>query len=99
MKDKKVSFLYLSNDILQNSKRKGGDFVNEFWRVLPRSLKHFYENGGEDGKKVVARLVSFIIFHCYVINFSRSTSSFYSRVVQEHCPRIQEDVNVPVPLD
>ena len=98
-KDKKVSFLYLSNDILQNSKRKGGDFVNEFWRVLPRSLKHVYENGGEDGKKVVARLVSFIIFHCYVINFSRSTSSFYSRVVQEHCPRIQEDVNVPVPLD
>ncbi|CAN6352722.1 unnamed protein product [Urochloa humidicola] len=57
MKDKKVSFLYLSNDILQNSKRKGGDFVNEFWRVLPRSLKHVYENGGEDGKKVVARLI------------------------------------------
>ncbi|CAL4995791.1 unnamed protein product [Urochloa decumbens] len=56
-KDKKVSFLYLSNDILQNSKRKGGDFVNEFWRVLPRSLKHVYENGGEDGKKVVARLI------------------------------------------
>ncbi|KAG2555625.1 hypothetical protein PVAP13_8NG016103 [Panicum virgatum] len=56
-KDKKVSFLYLSNDILQNSKRKGGDFVNEFWRVLPRSLKHVYENGGEEGKKVVARLI------------------------------------------
>ncbi|KAL6871007.1 hypothetical protein ACP4OV_014855 [Aristida adscensionis] len=54
--DKKVSFLYLSNDILQNSKRKGGEYVNEFWRVLPRSLKHFYENGGEEGKKVVARL-------------------------------------------
>ncbi|WVZ88165.1 hypothetical protein U9M48_034713 [Paspalum notatum var. saurae] len=56
-KDKKVSFLYLSNDILQNSKRKGGDFVHEFWRVLPRSLKHVYENGGEEGKKVVARLI------------------------------------------
>ncbi|KAJ1264592.1 hypothetical protein BS78_08G011300 [Paspalum vaginatum] len=56
-KDKKVSFLYLSNDILQNSKRKGGDYVHEFWRVLPRSLKHVYENGGEEGKKVVARLI------------------------------------------
>ncbi|XP_062202213.1 protein transport protein sec31-like isoform X2 [Phragmites australis] len=55
-KDKKVSFLYLSNDILQNSKRKGGEYVNEFWRVLPRSLKHVYENGEEEGKKVVARL-------------------------------------------
>ncbi|KAJ1273996.1 hypothetical protein BS78_05G029400 [Paspalum vaginatum] len=56
-KDKKVSFLYLSNDILQNSKRKGRDYVNEFWNVLPRSLKHVYENGGEEGKKVVARLI------------------------------------------
>ncbi|KQJ92467.1 proline-rich protein 36 isoform X2 [Brachypodium distachyon] len=55
--DKKVSFLYLSNDILQNSKRKGGEFVNEFWRVLPGLLKDFYENGGEHGKKVVARLI------------------------------------------
>ncbi|VAI15875.1 unnamed protein product [Triticum turgidum subsp. durum] len=55
--DKKVSFLYLSNDILQNSKRKGGEFVNEFWRVLPGLLKDFYENGGQDGKKVVARLI------------------------------------------
>uniref|UniRef100_A0ACD5X7V1 Uncharacterized protein n=1 Tax=Avena sativa TaxID=4498 RepID=A0ACD5X7V1_AVESA len=56
-KDKKVSFLYLSNDILQNSKRKGGEFVNEFWRVLPGSLKGVYDNGGEHGKKVVARLI------------------------------------------
>ncbi|XP_051186013.1 uncharacterized protein [Lolium perenne] len=55
--DKKVSFLYLSNDILQNSKRKGSEFVNEFWRVLPGLLKDFYENGGQNGKKVVARLI------------------------------------------
>ncbi|VAH92892.1 unnamed protein product [Triticum turgidum subsp. durum] len=56
-KDKKVSFLYLSNDILQNSKRKGGEFVNEFWKVLPGSLKDVHDNGGEHGKKVVARLI------------------------------------------
>lgn len=31
--------------------------MHEFWRVLPRSLKHVYENGGEEGKKVVARLI------------------------------------------
>jgi hypothetical protein len=91
-KDKKVSFLYLSNDILQNSKRKGGDFVNEFWRVLPRSLKYVYENGGEDGKKVVARLVSFTFFHCNVINSLQATSSFCSRVVLESSPRMQKDV-------
>ncbi|GJN13907.1 hypothetical protein PR202_gb00663 [Eleusine coracana subsp. coracana] len=55
--DKKISYLYLSNDILQNSKRKGGEYVNEFWRVLPRSLKYVYENGEDEGKKVVARLI------------------------------------------
>ncbi|KAL5676982.1 hypothetical protein ACJX0J_013113, partial [Zea mays] len=54
--EKKIPFLYLSNDILQNSKRKGADYVDEFWRVLPRSLKHVYENGGEEGRKQVARL-------------------------------------------
>jgi hypothetical protein len=68
-KDKKVSLLYLSNDILQNSKRKGGEFVNEFWRVLPGSLKDVYGNGGEHGKKVVARLVSCLLFHHYSLYF------------------------------
>jgi regulator of Ty1 transposition protein 103 len=68
-KDKKVSFLYLSNDILQNSKRKGGEFVNEFWRVLPGLLKDVYDNGGEHGKKVVARLVSCLLFHHYSLHF------------------------------
>ncbi|KAK3118299.1 hypothetical protein QOZ80_9BG0696980 [Eleusine coracana subsp. coracana] len=55
--NKKISYLYLSNDILQNSKRKGGEYVNEFWRVLPRSLKYVYENEEDEGKKVVARLI------------------------------------------
>ncbi|KAG8093519.1 hypothetical protein GUJ93_ZPchr0012g21289 [Zizania palustris] len=57
-KDKKISFLYLSNDILQNSKRKGGEFVNEFWRVLPGLLKDLYNNGEDDVKKVVGRLIN-----------------------------------------
>ncbi|XP_010931495.1 uncharacterized protein [Elaeis guineensis] len=56
-KEQKVSFLYLANDILQNSRRKGSEFVNEFWKVLPGCLKNVYENGEENGKKVVMRLV------------------------------------------
>lgn len=57
-KDQRVTFLYLSNDILQNSRRKGSEFVNEFWKVLPAVLKQVYDNG-ELGKKAVTRLVSF----------------------------------------
>lgn len=59
-KEQCISFLYLANDILQNSKRKGGEFVNEFWKVLPAALRHVYESGDEDGRKAVTRLVSLI---------------------------------------
>ncbi|GMI84583.1 hypothetical protein HRI_002127600 [Hibiscus trionum] len=56
-KERRVSFLYLANDILQNSRRKGSEYVNEFWKVLPAALKHVYDNGDENRKKAVTRLV------------------------------------------
>ncbi|KAM7505171.1 hypothetical protein LguiB_004075 [Lonicera macranthoides] len=56
-KEQRVSFLYLSNDILQNSRRKGSEFVNEFWKILPATLKNVYESGDENGKKAASRLV------------------------------------------
>lgn len=54
----KVPLLYLANDILQNSKRKGNEFVTEFWKVLPSALKDVLENGDSHGKNVISRLVS-----------------------------------------
>ncbi|XP_042514104.1 regulation of nuclear pre-mRNA domain-containing protein 2-like isoform X2 [Macadamia integrifolia] len=56
-KEQRVAFLYLANDILQNSRRKGSEFVNEFWKVLPAVLKDVYENGDDHGRKAVSRLV------------------------------------------
>lgn len=53
----KVPLLYLANDILQNSKRKGNEFVSEFWKVLPAALKAVVEKGDDHGKNVVSRLV------------------------------------------
>lgn len=59
----KVPLLYLANDILQNSKRKGNEFVSEFWKVLPAALKEVVEKGDDRGKNVVSRLVSqFMIY-------------------------------------
>nr|KYP56835.1 Regulation of nuclear pre-mRNA domain-containing protein 1B [Cajanus cajan] len=55
-KEQRISFLYLANDILQNSRRKGSEFVNEFWKVLPAALRHVYDSD-EHGKKVVTRLI------------------------------------------
>lgn len=54
----KVPLLYLANDILQNSKRKGNEFVTEFWKVLPAALKDVGEKGDDHGKKAVSRLVA-----------------------------------------
>lgn len=61
--EQQVSFLYLANDILQNSRRKGTEFVSEFWKVLPTALKGVYVSGAENCRKVASRLViSFIAF-------------------------------------
>ncbi|KAF5749832.1 regulation of nuclear pre-mRNA domain-containing protein 1B-like [Tripterygium wilfordii] len=54
----KVPLLYLANDILQNSKRNGNEFVTEFWKVLPAALKDVAEKGDDRGKNVVSRLVA-----------------------------------------
>ena len=35
--------MFLSNDIIQNSKRKGNEFTQEFSRVLPDALSHTYK--------------------------------------------------------
>ncbi|KAL3524750.1 hypothetical protein ACH5RR_013122 [Cinchona calisaya] len=54
----KVPLLYLANDILQNSKRNGNEFVTGFWKVLPSALKDIVEKGDDRGKNVVSRLVN-----------------------------------------
>ncbi|XP_039114275.1 LOW QUALITY PROTEIN: regulation of nuclear pre-mRNA domain-containing protein 1B-like [Dioscorea cayenensis subsp. rotundata] len=56
-KEQKIPLLYVANDILQNSKRNGTEFVGEFWKVLPGALKDVMENGDDRGKNVVSRLV------------------------------------------
>lgn len=58
----KVPLLYLANDILQNSRRKGNEFVAEFWKVLPAALKDVAMKGDDHGKKVVSRLVISFLF-------------------------------------
>ncbi|KAL7600647.1 hypothetical protein Lser_V15G22368 [Lactuca serriola] len=53
----KVPLLYLANDILQNSRKKGNEFVFEFWKVLPGVLKDLIEKADDQGRKAVNRLV------------------------------------------
>ncbi|XP_047308726.1 regulation of nuclear pre-mRNA domain-containing protein 1B-like [Impatiens glandulifera] len=56
-KKERVAFLYLANDILQNSRRKGSEYVNEFWKVLPGALNNVFQSADDHGKKAATRLM------------------------------------------
>ncbi|KAL6509153.1 hypothetical protein OROGR_022463 [Orobanche gracilis] len=56
-REQRLAFLYLANDILQNSRRKGAEFAAEFWNVLMDSLRDVIENGDESEKKAALRLI------------------------------------------
>ncbi|XP_062105392.1 uncharacterized protein LOC133817025 [Humulus lupulus] len=57
-RDQRLAFLYLANDILQNSRRKGSEFVGEFWKVLPDALRDLMDNGDDFGRSAAQRLVN-----------------------------------------
>ncbi|KAK9061649.1 hypothetical protein SSX86_018832 [Deinandra increscens subsp. villosa] len=59
-RDQRLAFLYLANDILQNSRRKGSEFVAEFWKVLPDALRDVIDNGDEFGRNSALRLVNIL---------------------------------------
>ncbi|XP_044503314.1 regulation of nuclear pre-mRNA domain-containing protein 1B [Mangifera indica] len=56
--EQRLAFLYLANDILQNSRRKGSEFVGEFWKVLPDALRDVMDNGDEFGRNAARRLIN-----------------------------------------
>ncbi|XP_058004649.1 uncharacterized protein LOC110636459 isoform X2 [Hevea brasiliensis] len=56
-REQRLAFLYLANDILQNSRRKGSEFVAEFWKVLPDALHDVIGNGDEVGRNAALRLI------------------------------------------
>ena len=68
--DQKVPLLYLANDILQNSKRQGNEFVQEFWNVLPKALKDIVSQGDDNGKSAVARVVFLSLSLSFILRWS-----------------------------
>lgn len=56
--DRKLTLLYLANDVIQNSKKKGPEFKNEFRKLLPRSLQLVSREKGDSLRKSVERIVS-----------------------------------------
>ncbi|GBF95787.1 hypothetical protein Rsub_08223 [Raphidocelis subcapitata] len=55
--DRKLALLYLANHILQEGRRKGTAFQEEFFRALPKALRNLSQAGDDKARRAVARLV------------------------------------------
>uniref|UniRef100_A0A3Q1AJG0 Regulation of nuclear pre-mRNA domain-containing protein 1A n=1 Tax=Amphiprion ocellaris TaxID=80972 RepID=A0A3Q1AJG0_AMPOC len=55
---RKLTFLYLANDVIQNSKRKGPEFTQDFAPIIVDAFKHVYREGEEGCKKQLGRVLS-----------------------------------------
>lgn len=50
--------MFLANDVLQNGKRKGTEFLNEFKHVLPAGFQHCAQGGSVEAIRGLERLIS-----------------------------------------
>ncbi|RXN34287.1 regulation of nuclear pre-mRNA domain-containing 1B-like isoform X1 [Labeo rohita] len=55
---RKLTFLYLANDVIQNSKKKGPEFTKDFEGVLVDACSHVAREGDEGCKKHMERLLN-----------------------------------------
>lgn len=49
--NKKLTFMYLANDVIQNSKKKGPEYGKEFGLVLKKAFEHLASVGIDDKMK------------------------------------------------
>ncbi|NP_955850.1 regulation of nuclear pre-mRNA domain-containing protein 1B isoform X2 [Danio rerio] len=55
---RKLTFLYLANDVIQNSKKKGPEFAKDFEGVLIDACSHVARDGDDGCKKQMDRLLT-----------------------------------------
>ncbi|XP_030642006.1 regulation of nuclear pre-mRNA domain-containing protein 1B [Chanos chanos] len=55
---RKLTFLYLANDVIQNSKKKGPEFTRDFEGVLVDACSHVAREGDDGCKKHMERLLN-----------------------------------------
>lgn len=53
--DRKITFLYLANDIMQSSRKKSGEFIQEFSKIIKPAIIHIYREG--DSQNSVLRVL------------------------------------------
>ena len=56
--NRKLTLLYLANDVIQTGKKKGLEFKVEFSKLLPRALQHMSREKDDSFRKSVERVIS-----------------------------------------
>ncbi|XP_077370647.1 regulation of nuclear pre-mRNA domain-containing protein 1B isoform X2 [Festucalex cinctus] len=85
---RKLTFLYLANDVIQNSKKKGPEFTKDFETVLIDACSHVASEVDESCKKHMERL----------LNIWKERSLYRSDFIQQLTLAI-EDSNSPPPTE
>ncbi len=73
-------FIYLANDVVQNGKKKGGEFTKEFSTVIHNAFIHVMDTAeDEKTKKALARVLSVwaerCVFHSHLLLKMKTTLS------------------------
>ncbi|XP_077469312.1 regulation of nuclear pre-mRNA domain-containing protein 1B [Stigmatopora argus] len=84
---RKLTFLYLANDVIQNSKKKGPEFTKDFETVLIDACSHVASEVDESCKKHMERL----------LNIWKERNLYRSDFIQQLTLAI-EDSNSPMPI-
>ncbi|XP_023283442.1 regulation of nuclear pre-mRNA domain-containing protein 1B isoform X1 [Seriola lalandi dorsalis] len=84
--NRKLTFLYLANDVIQNSKKKGPEFTKDFESVLVDACSHVASEADEGCKKHMERL----------LNIWKERNLYRSDFIQQLKLAI-EDTNSPRP--
>ncbi|XP_051915251.1 regulation of nuclear pre-mRNA domain-containing protein 1B isoform X2 [Hippocampus zosterae] len=85
---RKLTFLYLANDVIQNSKKKGPEFTKDFETVLIDACSHVASEVDESCKKHMERL----------LNIWKERNLYRSDFIQQLTLAI-EDSNSPQPTE
>ncbi|XP_030067908.1 regulation of nuclear pre-mRNA domain-containing protein 1B [Microcaecilia unicolor] len=85
--NRKLTFLYLANDVIQNSKRKGPEFTREFETVLVDAFSHVSREADEGCKKPLERL----------LNIWQERSVYSSEFIQQLKLAIEDSDSPPQP--
>ncbi|KAJ3170107.1 Regulation of nuclear pre-mRNA domain-containing protein 1A [Geranomyces variabilis] len=57
---RKLAYLYLANDVVQSSRRKGDEFVREFAKVFPEALPHAFKHSPPEVQLKIGRILGIL---------------------------------------